>query len=129
MVKVPPVSSSIFSLRSRAAVPRRAISLARSRSVSRSALRTTATVSPSGVCAAMPMLYSPRTTSSCVASSKLELRCGYFFSAAITAFTMNGRNVSFDVVARRLQLRVEPLAQRHQIRAVHLLHEGEVRHR
>ena len=91
IVKVPPVSSSSFSFRSRAATPRRAVSCASSASVSRSASFTTATVRPSGVATAMPMLYSPRTTSSCVVSSKLALRCGNFFSAAMVALMMNGR--------------------------------------
>ena len=63
--------------------------------------------------------------SRCVASSSVALSCGYFFSAATVALTMNGRNVS--LTPRSRGARVGALAQRHQLGAVDLLDVGEVR--
>ncbi len=65
----------------------------------RSASRITGTMSPASVADAMPMWKRLWTTISCVASSNAAFSVGWRFSAATTAFTKKGKNVSFTPCA------------------------------
>src|SRR6266849_1511340 len=99
MVKLPPLNSSSLSRFSRAAALNLAISDANCWIESRSTSLRTGTVSPSSVATAIPKLYEPRTTSSCLASSKFAFRLGNWRKAATRPLQIKGRKEIFSGLA------------------------------